>query len=146
MKILIVAMLAVIVSVTSTAPLSAQSDTICQLERATARAFVAHDRAFLEGIFADDFQHTNYRGGVANKADEVQFFTSPSVQMGAATIDSCTVRTYGDVAIATGVTTWTHVLAGKNDLSGAYSYTRVYYHRDGRWQIVTSHFSKVVSS
>ncbi len=122
------------------------ADAVCQLERDAAHAFVAKDAAFLEGLFADDFEHINFRGGVANKHDEIAFFTSPELRMQSATIDSCTARVYDRVAVATGVTTWTGVIARGTDLSGAYRYTRVYHEQHGRWQIVASHFSKIPSA
>ena len=118
-------------------------EAICQLERAVAKAYVAHDRAFLDGLFAAEFQHANFKGGVVGKREELDFFASPDLQMGAATIDSCAVRAYGTVAVATGVTTWSHVLFKGTDLSATYRFTRVYHHHGGRWQIVASHFSKI---
>lgn len=127
------------------APLWAQGveQQLCQREAEADRAYIAHDRPFLEALFADEFEHTNFKGGVANREDEITFFTSPDLSMQSATIDSCAVRTYHDVAVVTGVNTWTGALFKGADLSGSYRFTRVYVRRKKRWQVVASQFSRI---
>jgi ketosteroid isomerase-like protein len=119
------------------------SDTLCQREADANRAIMNRDRSFLTQLYADEFQHVNYIGGLADKKDEIDFFTSPNVSIGDARIDSCTARRYGDVAVATGLTIWTHAVTKSSDLSGSYRFTRVYVYRDNRWQVVASQYSKL---
>jgi hypothetical protein len=119
------------------------SDQLCKLENDADTAYIAHDRQFLSNLFADEFVHTNFRGGTVDKAGEIDFFTSPKLIMKAAAVDHCMARKYGHVAVVTGINTWTDTIFNGSDLSGAYRFTRVYVHRQHRWQIVASHFSKV---
>jgi hypothetical protein len=130
------------VSLVLTTRLSGQasiSDTLCRREADADRAIMTRDRPFLTDLYADEFQHVNYIGGLADKKDEIDFFTSPNVTIGEARIDSCAARRYGDVAVATGLNIWTRA----GTLSGRYRFTRVYVYRDGRWQIVASQYSKL---
>ncbi len=119
------------------------SDELCKLENDADKAYIAHDRHFLSNLFADEFVHTNYRGGTVDKASEIDFFTSPKLTMKAAVVDHCTARKYGRLAVVTGINNWTDTFSNGNDLSGPYRFTRVYIHRQRRWQIVASHFSKI---
>jgi hypothetical protein len=134
------------VSIVLAMRLSAQasiSDTLCQREAYANRAIMTRDRSFLTELYADEFQHVNYIGGLADKKDEIDFFTSPNVTIGDARIDSCAARRYGDVAVATGLNIWTHAGTKSSDLSGRYRFTRVYVYRDGRWQLVASQYSRL---
>lgn len=134
------------VSLGLTTRLSAQasiSDTLCRREADADRAIMTRDRPFLTALYADEFQHVNYVGGLADKKDEIDFFTSPNVTIGDARIDSCAARRYGDVAVATGLNIWTHAGTKSGDLSGRYRFTRVYVYRDNRWQLVASQYSKL---
>jgi len=119
------------------------SNDLCKLENDADKSYIAHDRQFLSNLFADEFMHVNYRGGTVDKQAEIDFFTSPKLTMKAAVVDHCTARKYGQVAVVTGINTWTETIFNGNDLSGAYRFTRVYVHRQRRWQIVASHFSKM---
>jgi Domain of unknown function (DUF4440) len=121
------------------------SDQLCKLENDAQKAYVSHDRQFLTNLFADEFVHTNFRGGTVDKAGEIDFFTSPKLTMKAATIDQCVAREYGHAVVVTGINNWTGTIFNGNDLSGAYRFTRVYVYRKHRWQIVASQFSKVTS-
>jgi hypothetical protein len=52
------------------------------------------------------------------------------------------VRVYGDTAIASGLGTEKSTYKGK-DTSGQYRYTDVFVKRNGTWQAVATHGSKV---
>jgi hypothetical protein len=116
---------------------------ICKLENDADRAIVAHDRGFLAALFADEYQHTNFFGSVADKNAEVNFFTSTNFTLKSATIANCTVHVYQDMAVASGVNIWTEASYRGRSLSGSYRFTRVYVRQKGRWQIATSHGSKI---
>jgi hypothetical protein len=119
------------------------SGQLCKLENDADKAYIAHDRQFLSNLFADEFVHTNFRGSTVDKSAEMDFFTSPKLTMKAAVVDHCVAHKYGRAAVVTGINTWTDAIFNGSDLSGAYRFTRVYVHRQGRWQIVASHFSKI---
>lgn len=117
-------------------------DEICKLESDLDRAIIDRDGRFLEEHLADEYQHTNYVGGTTNKKAELSFFASPDFSLTKASVDSCNVRLYHDIAIATGINNWAEASYRKADISGLYRYTTVYLLRDGRWQIVVGHASK----
>lgn len=117
-------------------------DEICKLESDLDRAIIAHDNSFLEEHLAEEYQHTNYIGGTTDKKAELAFFASPDFSLTKASIDSCNVRVYQDIAIATGINNWTEASYRKTDIGGLYRYTTVYLLRDGHWQIVVGHASK----
>jgi proline iminopeptidase len=118
---------------------------VCELEGDLARAEVAHDRQRLDALYAQEFQHTNYIGGIGYRAAELAFYTNGDLTLGSARIPSCRSHLYGDVALASGVDVWTDATFRNQSLSGTYRFTRVYVRRDGRWEIVASHASKVPS-
>lgn len=117
---------------------------ICTLEQKMDRAIIERDTAFIDALLGDEYQHTNFIGGTTDKKAELAFFSSPEFTLKKASIDSCSVHTYREVAVATGANNWTEARYGNRDLSGLYRYTSVYVHRSGRWQIVAGHASKVV--
>ena len=121
-------------------------DEVCKLESDLDRAIIAHDDKFLAGLLADEYQHTNFIGGITDKKAELAFFASPDFMLKKASIDSCDVRVYQDIVIATGVNNWTQASYRTRDLSGLYRFTTVYLFRKGRWQIVVSHASKIASA
>jgi hypothetical protein len=118
------------------------SGEICKLESDLDRAIIVHDDKFLEEHLADEYQHTNYIGGTTDKKAELAFFASPDFSLTKASIDSCNIRVYEDIAIATGTNNWTEARYRNTNISGLYRYTTVYLLRDGRWQIVVGHASK----
>jgi hypothetical protein len=116
---------------------------ICKLESDVNHAVVAHDGGILTSVFADEYQHTNFFGSVADKKAEVDFFTSTDFTIKSANITDCAVHVYQDVAVATGVNAWIDASYKSRNLSGSYRFTRVYVRRKGHWQIVASHASKM---
>ena len=120
------------------------STEICKLETDADNAAMAHDGKYLSTLLADEYQHTNFIGGVTDKNAELGFFTSPEFVLKKAGIDACNVRVYGkDVAVATGINNWGEASYKGADISGRYRYTTIYVHRDGRWQIVAGHASMI---
>jgi uncharacterized protein (TIGR02246 family) len=133
-------------------PLAAQNSVgqepasaeICKLEEESDTAAMAHDGKSLAKLFAEEYQHTNFIGGVTDKAAELRFFTSPDFSLRKAEIDACNVHVYGkDVAVATGINNWIEASYKGTDISGRYRYTTVYVQRDGHWQIVAGHASMI---
>ena len=57
-------------------------------------------------------------------------------------LDDLKVRVYGDTAIVFGLETEKSTIHGK-DMSGQHRFTDVFVKRDGRWQAVASHLSRV---
>jgi hypothetical protein len=91
------------------------SGEICRLESEMNRAIITHDERFLEEHPADEYQHTNYIGGKTDKKAALAFFASPDFSLTKASIDSCNVRVYKDIAIATGINNWTEARYGNTE-------------------------------
>jgi ketosteroid isomerase-like protein len=53
------------------------------------------------------------------------------------------IRSYGEAAVVSGSAHLAASHAG-HDVSGTYAYTHVYVKRDGRWQVVAAHSSRVM--
>ena len=108
-----------------------------------ARAVGAKDRAWFERHLADDVLFATGRTGrVTSKAEEIADILDPRNGAGVDRVDDLKVRTFGGTAVATFKLT-----AKGTDATGPYDrtarYTEVWSHRDGRWQLVSSHSSLV---
>lgn len=113
-----------------------------RMGREWADAFVKRDKATLERILADDFMSTGPTGAVANKAQYVADAGSADATIEAINVEDGSVRMYGDAAVVTGRYTMKGK-AGGQDIGGPHSYTAVYVKRQGRWQPVAFHSSRV---
>lgn len=118
---------------------AATETTILDLEQRLARAWVERDRGFIEELLADHWTVTDPSGRVLTKAQVLdETFATTERQISAMTIDDVKVRVLGGVAVATGRTRATGSYQGQ-EASVALRFTDVLQHRDGRWQVVTSH-------
>lgn len=122
----------------------AVSAKICKTENELDHAEMSHNRSVLSAVFSDEYQHINFFGAVPDKNSEIEFFTSADFTLEGAAVQGCTVRFYKQIAVATGVNDCNGARYRGRDLSGQYRFTRVYVLRDGRWQIVASHASKIL--
>jgi len=113
-----------------------------RLGREWADAFVKRDKATLERILADDFMSTGPTGVVADKSRYVAGVGSTDVAIEAINVEDGKVRMYGDTAVVTGRYTMKGK-AGGQDIGGPHSYTAVYVKRQGRWQPVAFHSSRI---
>ncbi len=131
---------------------TAQSDPLTQdllrLENERQAAYVAGDRAVLERHFATEYVHTNLHGGRTNRQAELDFYAPGRFSLGAGRTEDVTTHRYGAVATLIGTVVWENATyhatpTNSIDLSGRFSVSRVYVHRDGRWQLALSHASLV---
>ncbi|MBI3493546.1 MAG: nuclear transport factor 2 family protein [Acidobacteria bacterium] len=117
-------------------------DDFLQFERKLAEAYLHGDRAFVDGLLADDWTSTDYRGRSWTKPDVLALFEPGGPTFSAMKIDVDHVRRLGDVVVVTGRS----VSSGRvqdRDLTIIQRYTDVYVKRDGRWRIVTSHGTQI---
>jgi len=117
--------------------------TLMQFERDQSNAWGKGDSAALDRMLAADFVFTDYEGQVHTKAQILADLKSGAVKPGSNTVSEMKPRMFGDVAIVHGVTTWKGIWEGK-EASGQYRWTDVLAKRGGRWQVVSTHVSKVV--
>lgn len=126
----------------STAAAQPAETELLQLERAWAAAYVAADLATLERIEATEFVFTDDEGTMFTKTQDIGSLRTKEYVATAFTVDDMAVRLYGDAAVVTGRTTEKSTWKGQ-DTSGVRRWTDTWVRRDGRWQCVASHISKV---
>lgn len=141
-------LLAVVVFSATTARADPLAEELLRLEQERQAAYVAGDRAVLERHFADEYVHTNLNGGRTNRDEELAFFAPGRFSVEKAEISGVSARRYGDVATMIGVVVWEGATyrpapTVEVDLSGAFSVSRVYVRRDGRWRLALSHASRL---
>ena len=114
------------------------------LEERLAQAWVTGDRAFIEGLLADDWSVTDAAGQVLTRKQVLdETFASTDRRIESMAIDDLRVRPLGETAIVTGRTRATGSYKGQS-ATVVIRFTDVFTRRDGRWQIVASHASTVV--
>lgn len=121
-------------------PGGAVEQELLKLERAWLDAYLKRDVAAMEQIESDDFTITHANGQVITKAQEVA-----NLKRAGATDSSLSfstqdtkVRLYGDTAILTGI-----FVSKSKDSTERSRYTDVYVKRNGRWQVVASHLTRL---
>jgi hypothetical protein len=121
---------------------------LLRLENERQAAYVAGDRAVLERHFAAEYIHTNLHGGRTDRNAELAFYEPGRFSLGAGRTEDIAVHRYGEVATLIGTVIWENAAyhptsSTSVDLSGRFSVSRVYVHRDARWQLALSHASLV---
>jgi ketosteroid isomerase-like protein len=121
-------------------PGGAVEQELLKLERAWLDAYLKRDAAAMEQIESDDFTITHANGQVITKAQEVANLkrsgaTDSSL---AFSTEDTKVRLYGDTAILTGI-----FVSKSKDSTERSRYTDVYVKRNGRWQVVASHLTRL---
>ena len=119
-------------------------------ERAWSKAFLRHDLDALSRLLADDFVGIDGRGLVSDKAAELEEAKAPPPGFDGPILEredlsDIRVRVYGSTAILTALNT-----AQFSDKGGPstirYRRTTVWVFRDGRWQCVSFHGSRVLET
>ena len=117
---------------------------LMQIERDIGDANVRRDKAYFEKIEADEFIFTDSGGGLTNKTEDVASFDKPAgeTKLVSYTPDEMKVTIYGDTAVATGRVT--SVYRGpKGEATIRSRFTDVFVKKNGRWQIVAGHSSRL---
>ena len=115
---------------------------VTQMERDWEEALKNKDKTKLESIVADDYVGIGWDGKISSKAESIANGIAADTKLDSYTLDPVKVRVYGDVAIATSGDTEKSSFKGK-DTSGRWVWTDVYAKRNGRWQAISSHSSRV---
>jgi ketosteroid isomerase-like protein len=115
---------------------------LLQLERDWEQANAKNDTGALEHILAPEFVSTDSDGRLTTRAEMFARRKSGAVKFTAFTQDDYKVHVTGDTAIVTGRSTIKGIRDGKN-LSGQERWTDVFVRRNGGWQAVASHSSRI---
>jgi uncharacterized protein (TIGR02246 family) len=141
---MLLALLLVAFSVSQTPPgLGAKGSNQKALEHLEAEWNAAHvrgDATALERIFSEDLVVVVPGMRVMTKADSLGMFTSGRMKFERYETSEIRIRTYEDTAIVTGRLRRARVITGAR-AEDDWRFTKVYLHRDGRWQVVSFHAS-----
>lgn len=124
--------------------LSRDQAMLMQLERDIAQANIKRDKAFFERIEADEFIFTDSGGGTTTKAEDVASLDKPpgEFRLVSYDVDQMKVSVYGKTAVVTGRVTSTYRGGGRESVIRT-RFTDTFVKRDGRWQIVAGHSSRI---
>lgn len=117
---------------------------LMQLERDIGQANINRDKAFFERIEANEFIFTDSGGGITTKAEDVASLDKPAGEFKLVSydVDEMKVKVYGNTAVVWGRVTST--LKGKDrDIVSKSRFTDTFVKRDGRWQLVAGHSSRI---
>jgi hypothetical protein len=117
---------------------------LMQIERDIGQANIRRDKPYFERIEADEFIFTDSGGGLTTKAEDVASLDKPAgdFKLVAYDVDEMKVKVYGKTAVVWGRATSTYKSKDKEMVSRT-RFTDVFVKRDGRWQIVAGHSSRI---
>jgi ketosteroid isomerase-like protein len=115
---------------------------LVQLEREKDQAYEKGSKSLLDQIYADDYQATTANGTIITKQTVLDFFVRPNI-FEVHRSEDIAVRVFGDVALVTGVQKRKFYKDVKPGGEDTLRYTNIYAKRQGKWQIVASHYSTV---
>jgi ketosteroid isomerase-like protein len=123
---------------------------LMQLERDWSAAYLKHDTATIAGLLADEYIGIDGRGIVTNRADEIQEAAMPTpgsppppFEVLNETVTDMKVRVYGDVAVVNGRVI-EKIKTKEKESEIQYRRTTVWVKRQGRWQCVSFHGSRIL--
>ena len=115
---------------------------IKQLEQEWADALLKRDQAAIDRITSADWVLTDPKGRLIAKAQADADLKSGTVKFESIKLDELKVRVYSDAAVVHGLETRKSSYKGK-DTSGQYRFTDVFVKRNGHWQAIATHVSRV---
>ena len=117
---------------------------LIQIERDIGQANIRRDKAYFERIEADEFLFTDSGGGTTTKAEDVGSLDKPpgETRLVSYDVDAVHVMLYGKTAVVTGRVTSTYRNKDKETIIRT-RFTDVFVKRDGRWQIVAGHSTRI---
>ena len=130
------------VSTAQESPVRSEQQILIELERGWNAAFYAKDIAFIEGVLADEFTATYDDGSRGDRARELTLSTEFNQQVQSAVQDGFTVRIFDDTAVVWFTLRLVGIRQGER-AELAFSYTDVWVRRDGRWQCVSTHSTRM---
>ena len=110
---------------------------VTNAEQQWADAAKAGDADKLAPLFADDMTSINSDGTLTTKSQELDALRSGKVKYTDMSNSDMQVRSYGNIAIVTGIVSMSGTNNGK-DISGRYRFTDVWRSNSGKWQCVAT--------
>jgi ketosteroid isomerase-like protein len=116
---------------------------LIQIEREIGRANLDCDFRYFDRVEAEDFIFTDAAGGVSDKKQDMAGEKDCHKSDGTYDVDDAEVRLYGNTAIVTGRVTTTRKNKEDKLIVRHSRFTDVFVWRDGRWQLVAGHSSRI---
>ena len=123
-------------------PEQARRDLIA-IEQKIGRANLECDYDYFREIEADDFIFTNARGSITTKKEDLAGEKDCRKFPGTYELDQTEVRLYDSVGVVTARVTIGGTGRDGNPVHRQSRFTDVFLWRDGRWQIVAGHSSRI---
>jgi len=115
---------------------------LIKLENESNNAWAKHDMEAYARLLADDYLCTGPDGDVITKAQDLAELESDEKIYTSIMADDFKVRVYGDAAVVSFRLTSKSHYKGK-EYSGQERFTDTWVRRDGRWQCVAVHYSRI---
>lgn len=115
---------------------------LTKIENDWGDALLKQDVATVERFEAPEYMSTSPSGELSDRAQGLAELKSGAIKFESLKLDDLKVRVFGDTAVVYGLDTEKSSYKGK-DTSGQYRWTDVFVKRNGVWQAVSSHASKV---
>ena len=119
---------------------SSDTEKIVALEKKWAEAYKQRDVSMLSSLLSEDFIITVEDGSTYGKLGYISHSADSSVRVETAELSELRVRGHGDIAIVTGAY---HEEGSSKGTPYEYHdrLTDVWVKSDGRWQVISSHYS-----
>ena len=123
-------------------PVRSAQEILIELERSWNAAFYKQDLKTIESLLADEFIATYEDGSRGDRARELALAKDFNQQVESAVQDDFIVKVYRDTAVVWFTLRLAGVRQGQRT-EITLSYTDVWVIRDGRWQCVSTHSTRV---
>jgi ketosteroid isomerase-like protein len=133
---------AVSVGAAQRSPVESDQQTLIKLEQGWNDAFYRKDLAFIENLLADEFVATYDDGSRGDKAKELALARDFNQQVESAIQDDFIVKVYRDTAVVWFTLNVVGIRQGQR-AELTLRYTDVWIVRDGRWQCISTHSTRV---
>ena len=144
LSLILIALLAAPANISAGQPVKSDQEVLIELEKRWNAAVYENDVKFVASILADEFTVTYEDGSRGDKAKELALIAAFNQRVESAVQDDFTIKVYGDTAVV-----WfTLRLVGFKQGQRAeltLRYTDVWIVRDGRWQCVSAHSTRVAA-
>ena len=116
---------------------------LIRIEREIGRANLDCDYRYFDQVEADDLIFTDAAGGVTDKKQDMAGEKDCHKTDGTYDVDDAEVRLFGGTAVVTGRVTTTRKNKEDKVVVRRSRFTDVFVWRDGRWQLVAGHSSRI---
>lgn len=120
---------------------SSLTEDLTEIEERIAATWKAGDCDAWGALVAPEWSVIHITGTTMTRAEALQMCRSPQAPIADLRVDDVSTHPYGDTAVVRGRTTMT--IGGANPQTITLRFTDVFVRRDGRWQVVASHATRL---